>query len=109
MYVSITGLKLRGWQQAPLFWWHAVRSLVAARRTPGNLSATSRQVDGWQHTLTAWEDRAAMRRFLVCSAHRGAMGVAGKLGVSRTCGFETDHAPGWDEALAHWRMHAREY
>ena len=28
MYVPITGLKVRGLLQAPLFWWHAMRRFL---------------------------------------------------------------------------------
>lgn len=109
MYVSITGLKLHGLWHAPQFLWHVMRSLPEARKTPGNRSAVTRSVDGWQHTLTVWDDRAAMRRFLASAAHRQAVGVSGRIGTTRTCSYEADHAPDWDEALAHWREHGRDH
>jgi hypothetical protein len=109
MYVSITGLKVRGLLQAPLFWWHAVRSFNQARKAPGNISAAVRKIDGVQHTLTVWEDRAAMRRFLVTGAHLGAMRDFRRVGSGKTCGYESDTPPDWETALAYWRAHAREY
>jgi hypothetical protein len=109
MYVAVTGLKLHGPLHLPGFWWHAVRSMVQARRTPGNLLAASRKVAGWQHTLTVWQDRAAMRTFVASAPHRAAMLAAGKLGVSRTCSFEAESAPDWDQALAYWQDPARAY
>lgn len=50
MYVTITGLKVRSWLQAPLFWRHAIPSLRQAQMAPGNLFADVRKVDGVQHT-----------------------------------------------------------
>ena len=109
MYVSITGLRVRGPLQAPLFWWHAIRSMIQARGSAGNLGAESRRIDGVQHTLTLWESREAMRRFLMSGAHLAAIRAFRRVGSGRTCGFESDHAPGWDEALAYWHEHGREY
>lgn len=109
MYVSITGLKVRGLMQAPLFWWHAVRAFRQARTAPGNISAAVRKIGGVQHTLTVWEDRAAMRSFLTTGAHLSAMRDFRRVGSGKVCGYETDTAPDWQTALAYWHEHGREY
>lgn len=109
MYVSITGLKVRSWLQAPLFWRHAIPSLRQAQMAPGNLFADVRKVDGVQHTLTAWESRAAMRAYLTSGAHLQAIRAFRRVGSGRVCGYETETQPTWDEALACWRVNASEY
>ena len=109
MYVSITGLKVKGWRQWPRFAWHAVRSLRQARQAPGNLGAEVRTVDGVQHTLTLWQSREAMRRYLTSGAHLQAIRDFRKVGSGRTCGYEAETRPTWAEALAYWHEHGREY
>lgn len=109
MYVSITGLKVKGLLQVPLFWRHAIPAAMQARKARGNLFTDVRKIDGIQHTLTVWEDRAAMRAFLISGAHKEAMKAFGRIGSGSTCGYESDRRPDWDEALAYWRTHASEY
>ncbi len=72
-YVSITGLQLRSPFYAPAFWWHAVRSMRQAYAAPGLISAQARKIRGVHHTVTLWDNEAAMRAYLVTGAHLGAM------------------------------------
>jgi hypothetical protein len=109
MYVSITGLRVRGLRQVPLFWWHAGRSMLQAKRSDGNISAQACKANGVQHTLTVWQNRTDLLRFLRSKAHLGAVRAAERIGTSWICGYEADIAPDWDEALAYWRVHRREY
>lgn len=109
MYVSITGLKVRSWLLAPLFWRHAVPSLQQARKAPGNLFAEVRRIDGVQHTLTVWTDRAAMRAYLTSGAHLQAIRAFRQIGSGRVCGYEADRQPSWAEAIEYWQMYGREY
>ena len=109
MYVSITGLRVKSIFRAPLFWRHAVPSLMQAQRAPGNMVAQVRKVDGVQHTLTVWQDREAMRRYLTTGAHLAAIRAFRQIGTGRVCGYEAERIPTWDEALAYWAAHGREY
>ena len=109
MHVSVTGLTPHGIWQVPLFWRHAIPSMVQARRAPGNLFAAARKVDGVQHTLTVWEDAAAMRAFVSSGAHLAAMQAFRRIGTGRIGGYTSATMPGWDEALAFWHEHARQY
>lgn len=94
---------------APLFFRHAIPSLIQARKAPGNLFADVRKVADVQHTLTVWEDRAAMRAYLMSGAHLQAIKAFRQIGSGRTCGYESDRQPGWDEALEYWHQYGREY
>lgn len=109
MYVSITGMTVHSWRQVPLFFRHAIPSLHQAKQAPGNLFADVRKVAGVQHTLTVWDDRAAMRNYLTSGAHLQAIRAFRKIGNGKMCGYEADHLPTWDEALAYWQVNAREY
>lgn len=109
MYVSITGLKVRSLLLMPLFYRHAVPALTQARKAPGNLFADVRRIAGVQHTLTVWQDRAAMRAYLTSGAHLQAIRSFRQIGSGRTCGYEADRQPSWDEALEYWHQYGREY
>jgi quinol monooxygenase YgiN len=103
VYVSITGLELRGLWHYPTFMFHAVRSMAQARSAPGNLSADARTIEGIHHTLSVWRDRQAMRTYLGGGAHLEAMKAFRKIATGKTLGYLTDTPPGWDEARALWR------
>jgi len=107
IYVSITGLRLNGPLQTPRFWWHAVRSMMQAKRAPGNLKAETRFIDGVHHTLTAWTDEAAMRAYLVTGAHLMAMKVFRRMATGSVIGFSTDSVPDWTEARRIWEERGR--
>ena len=86
VYVSVTGLRLRGLLQRIPFHWHAVRSFRQAQDAPGNLFCAARYIDGVHHTLTIWRSRADMRAFLTAGAHARAMRAYALIGYSRrTC------------------------
>lgn len=103
VYVSITGLRLKSPFHAAWFWWHAIRSMVQAQRAPGNLRADARAINGVQHTLTVWTDRAAMRRFIVTGAHAKAMRAFPQIATGSTFGFETDCVPDWADVHRLWQ------
>lgn len=107
MYVSVTGLRLRRSWHMPAFFWHTARSVWQARRTPGNLRVGLRRIDGVYHTLTLWENAAAMRRFAYTGAHRRTIEVFPRIATGTTFGYESDTLPTWAEALEVLRRHGR--
>lgn len=109
VYVSITGLKLKRPWHVLRFYRHAGPSLRQARRAEGNLSTDVKIIDGVHHTLTVWEDEAAMRAFLYAGAHRRAIKAFRSIATGKTFGFETDCVPTWDEVHALWRERGRDY
>ena len=108
MYISITGLKLNGPLSAPRFWWHALRSMTQAQRAPGNLSAEAKRIDGIHHTLTVWNDKAAMRAYLVAGAHMQAMKAFRSVATGAVLGYEADVVPEWSEVHEIWRTRGRQ-
>jgi hypothetical protein len=107
VYVSITGLQLKGRRPHVRFWWHAIRSMIQARKAPGNLFVDARFIAGVHHTRSAWVDEAAMRRYLVAGAHMQAMKAFGTIATGRTLGFPADTVPDWDEVHRLWHATAK--
>eukprot|EP00980_Cylindrotheca_fusiformis_P024735 scaffold12369_cov97-Cylindrotheca_fusiformis.AAC.1 len=69
-YVSITGLTLKSSRYYPRFLYHAVPSTIQARRADGNVLARIKSVNiRVQHTLTVWEDKSAMQKYMRSGAH----------------------------------------
>lgn len=71
---AVTRLHLRSARYVPALIFHALFSLVQARRAPGNLSVTTRRdAHGAFWTLTLWRDAEALRGFMLSGAHRKSM------------------------------------
>lgn len=107
--VAITGLRLKSRWRVPQFWWHAVRSMIAARQAPGNLSAEARTIDGVHYTLSVWTDRAAMRAFLVSRPHLQAMRAFPGFATGKTVSFEAATAPDFEAVPDILNRLGREY
>ena len=107
-YVSVTGLKLTGWWRSFLFWCYAIPSMAQARGTRGNIFADARVIGEMRHTLTVWEDQAAMKTFLRRGAHQSAVKTFAGMTTPHICGITLDYVPNWDEALELWRRYAVE-
>lgn len=107
VFVSITGLRLRGVWHYPRFIRHAVRSMAQARAAPGNLSAEARFIDGVHHTLSVWTSHEAMRAYLTAGAHLEAMKVYRRIATGKVHGYVTAEPPDWPDARRLWREHGR--
>ncbi|MEM6636890.1 MAG: hypothetical protein AAF667_13485 [Pseudomonadota bacterium] len=102
MYVSITGLRLKGFWHAPRFWRLAIPAMAEAQRAPGCRHASARTIKGVHHTLSVWEDRAHMRAYLCMPRHLEAMRAFDGIATGKTIGFETEAVPCWTEARRRW-------
>jgi hypothetical protein len=103
-YVSITGLKPRGFVAFILFWRYAVPSKVQADSAPGNLYVGVKTINGIHHTLTAWENKALMQRYIYEGPHRRAIQVFRKIATGKTFGYESTALPSWDEVHSLWKL-----
>ena len=111
-YVSVTGLTLKTNLYYPRFMYHAVPSMIQAQKADGNLFAETKTIKGCHHTLTVWEDKTSMRKYMVSGAHVKAMKVTKEiadLSNTKTYGYEADHVPTWEEAIVQWEKHATLY
>lgn len=106
MHVSITGFRAHSVFAMPRFWWHAIRSMHQARRAEGVLHVEAGTVDGIQHTLTAWRDRAAMLDFLRSGAHLQAMQAFPQIGSGFGFGFSAEQMPAFRAVHGLWLAEA---
>jgi hypothetical protein len=109
MYVSVTALKANGFLAAIRFWLLAVPALKQAKSSAGVLFCEVKSVDGFHHTLTIWNTKKDMRKFVLSPIHRKAMKIFPKIATGSTIGYEADKMPSWDEALSIWRKSAVNY
>lgn len=112
MYVSITGLRLKSILHTPRFIYHAIPSMMQARAAEGNLLATSKNVNGVQHTLSVWKDRKSMLKFLRSGDHAKAMRSFDDIATGKTYGYEIESEediPTWDEAVELYNTKGKEY
>lgn len=90
-FVSLTRLRIRSIRYLPLFAIHTLRSLRQVKKAPGFQTGALLPDRGrtfW--TMTAWDERDSMRRYMTTGAHKSAM----------------PHLMHWcDEAsVAHWEQ-----
>jgi hypothetical protein len=108
-YVSITGLKPKGILGFIQFLRHAVPSKIQAESAPGILFVGVKKINGIQHTLTAWESEAHMKKYIYSGPHKLAIKVFRKIASGKTFGFVSKTLPSWDEVHKLWTEKGREY
>ena len=109
MYISITGLKPKGFFSILRFWTLAVPSFSQAKSAQGNLSAEVKNMHGYQCTVTAWENREVMLAFMRSGVHLKAMKAFPKIATGRTFGYEADAIPTWEEAYSMLMEKGKDY
>ena len=109
MYVSVTALKTKGFFSAIRFWLFAGPTFRQATSSRGVLFCEVKTVVGFYHTLTAWETKQDMKKFVSSPIHLKAMRVFLKIATGSTIGYEANEIPSWSEALENWRTQAVNY
>lgn len=109
MYVSITGLKPKGLIGFFRFWMLAIPTFRQAQTAKGNLHSAVKKVNGFQCTLTAWENRDVMLEFMRVGPHLKAMKAFSKIATGKTYGYETETLPSWTEAFESLQKHGKVY
>lgn len=109
MHISITGLKPKGILSYLHFWTLAIPSFRQAQAAKGNLFCEVRRVNGFQCTLTAWENRELMLEFMRRGTHLKAMKSFHTIATGRTFGFESDKIPSWEEAFEMLEKKGKKY
>ena len=109
MHISITGLKPKGILGFIRFWLFAIPTFRQAQTAKGNLFCEVKRINGYQCTLTAWEDKNIMREFMKSGTHLKAMKSFHKIATGRTYGYESETMPTWAEAFHLLQTHGREY
>ena len=109
MYVSITGLQVKGFLKFLLFIRHAVMSKTQAERAPGILHVGVKTINGVQHTLTAWESKKHMQAYIYSGHHAKAIKAFRKIATGKTFGFEATTLPEWNEVHELWLRNGVHY
>jgi len=109
MYVSITGLKPKGFIGYIKFWTLAIPSFRQAQTAKGNLHCAVKKIKGYQCTLTAWESRDAMLAFMRVGAHLKAMKAFSKIATGKTYGYESETLPDWEAAFTILQQEGKVY
>ena len=109
-YISITGFTLKSILYLPKFMAYSIPAARQAAAAEGNVFSEQRMIDGVLHTLSAWEDKASMRRYMLRGAHAKAMKITKDIANleygTKTYGYESDTIPTWDEAIRLWHEKA---
>lgn len=100
MYISLTGLKPKGFFGHLKFWSLAIPTFRQAQTAKGNLHSAVKKVNGYQCTITAWENRDIMLEFMRSGTHLKAMKAFHSIATGKTYGYEAEQIPSWDEAFA---------
>jgi hypothetical protein len=100
MYISITGLKPKGVWGLVRFWTLAIPSFSEAKSAKGNLNSAVKKINGYNCTLSAWENRESMLAFMKNGVHLKAMKAFNAIATGRTYGYESDTIPSWEDAYS---------
>lgn len=101
MFISVTKFRVKSIFSFLPFFRYSARSLKQAQLASGILHVETKPLSPFIFcTLTAWESKKHMYRYISSGAHAEAMKAAGKLasGLYSTH-FECDYIPNWKEAL----------
>jgi len=100
MYVSVTGLKPKGFIGRVRFWIFTTSVSLSAQKADGILLCEFNSRNGYQHTLTVWETKEHMMAFRASPAHVRAMKRISQIGIGKVFGYEADFSPSWEDALS---------
>jgi hypothetical protein len=99
-YIYITSARLPS-IKFPRFGWFTTPVIPLAKRSPGNVLTKTTMREGITYTLTVWESRQHMLKFMRLGAHTEVMGDEHDTGiVAQTYGYESSDIPNWNEAIA---------
>jgi len=109
MHISITGLKPKGITGYIRFWLLAVPTFSQAKNAKGNVFCEVKKIQGYQCTLTAWEDKSQMLDFIRSGPHLKAMKAFHTIATGKIYGFESVAIPNWKEAFELLESKGRAY
>lgn len=110
VYVSVTGMELISEAHAPKFWEYASTSMKQAKEAPGNIFADGAKINNTYHTLTIWESKRSMLRYMQTGHHAEAVKIFDDVArAGKVYGYETPSikVPTWDELRRIYDAHAR--
>lgn len=108
MYVSVTGLRTKGFVAWVRFWMLAIPAFRAAQTAEGCLVCETKTLNGCHHTFTVWRDKISMMKFRASPAHLKTMKVFSQIAYGKVYGYEASGVPSWNDALEAFNEHARD-
>jgi hypothetical protein len=108
-YISITGLKPKNFISTFRFWRLAIPCFRLAQKSKGNVFCETKKIRGFQCSLTAWESKEDMLRFVHSEVHLKAMRAFNSIATGRTYGQECEAIPNWEEAFQMLQEKGKEY
>ncbi len=108
MYVSVTGLRTKGFIAWLRFWRIAIPTFMVARKSKGILFCETDTIDGVHYTLTVWQTRHDMLMFRNQPWHMKAINVFPDIANGKIYGYEADAIPSWPEAIEQLEAHGLE-
>ena len=108
MYVSVTGLKNRGFIGRVRFWVVAIPAFRAGKKAEGCLFCETKTLNGYHHTLTVWVDKNSMIKYRDSKFHLNAMRIFPKIAYGKVYGCEITSFPTWSDALKFFNDYARD-
>ena len=109
MYISITGIKHKGFFKTLRFWIFTIPSFSSAQKSSGNLFCEAKKIGDYHHTLTAWKNKDKMLEFLKGKQHSKAMKNFKSIGSGSTHGYESENIPTWNEAIDIWKNNFKKF
>lgn len=107
-HVSVTGMDIISIWTAPAFISFARKSMNQAKQSDGVVQVGGTYRKGVHHTLTVWEDKESMQKYLRSGDHKEAMSKAKDIGTFvKVYGYDIDEIPTMDEALQLWEEKGR--
>jgi hypothetical protein len=79
------------------------------RTQKGTFFYEVKNINGYQCTLTAWENRDIMLAFMKSGVHLKAMKSFRKIATGKTYGYESANVPSWSEAFDLLQSSGKEY
>jgi len=109
MYVSVTGVRPKGFIGWVRFWLFTIPASKAAQNADGVLFCEFEAHNGYHQTLTVWETKKHMMAYRNSPAHIRAMKVISQIGDGKVFGYEANSIPCWNDALFEFDNNAREF
>ena len=109
MYVSVTGLKPKGFIGWIKFWLFTMPASSAAQKADGVLHCDFKTRNGYHHTLTVWKTKKDMTVYRSSPAHLKVMKNMSQIGSGKVFGYEADSIPNWEDALTELDTNVRVY
>jgi hypothetical protein len=107
-YISVTGLVCKSLFTTPKFFWYSTPAFRAAARADGIVHTSGLSYKDAHMTLSVWESKNSMSKFMRGKEHIAAMKVLKDVSsYGKIHGYFGDSIPSSEEAIAAWKKDGR--